>query len=169
MGPTTAAPTASDTPRGLIVLNSCSSYVNWLSQIRAESRPDGPVFWHANGRTVEMTDGRPRPSSDGLAAVSAPTARAGPEPAPPPHRRAAARSPTETVFTVPLAGLVEDVDRFQPPRLRRVIHLAEIRQRRLPRPIGRAHPFDERPVGVSRAIFLAVIGSQKHRRGSSHP
>src|SRR5471030_269903 len=134
MGPTRRRPLPPLRLAALNLSNSCSSYVNWLSQIPAESRPDGPVFWHANGRTVEMTDGRPRPSSDGLAAVSAPTARAGPEPAPPPHRRAAARSPTETVFTVPLAGLVEDVDRFQPPRLRRVIHLAEIRQRRLPRP-----------------------------------
>jgi hypothetical protein len=69
---------------------------------------------------------------------------------------------------MPFAGVVEDVDRLQPPRLRRIIQLTEMTERPLARAIRRAHRFDQRPVGVPRAIFLAMIGAKKHRRRWSH-
>ena len=69
---------------------------------------------------------------------------------------------------VPFAGVVEDLDRLQPPRLRRVIQLAEMTQRPLPRSIRRAHRFDERPIGVPLAIFVTVMRTQKHAGRWSH-
>ena len=69
---------------------------------------------------------------------------------------------------VPFAGVVEDVDRLQPPRLCRIIQLAEMTERPLAGAIRRAHRFDERPVGVPFAIFLPMIGAEKHWRRWSH-
>jgi hypothetical protein len=69
---------------------------------------------------------------------------------------------------VSFAGVIEDVDRLQPPRLRRIIQLAEMTERPLAWAIRRAHRFDKRPIGVPLAIFLAMIGAEKHRRRWSH-
>ena len=78
------------------------------------------------------------------------------------------RPPRPHEMLVALAGVVEDVDRFQPPRLRRIIQLAEMTERPLAGAIRRAHRFDKRPVGVPLAIFLAMIGAKKHWRRWSH-
>ena len=69
---------------------------------------------------------------------------------------------------VPFAGVVEDLDRLQPPRLRRIIQLAEMTERPLARTIRRAHRFDERPIGVPLAIFVPMMRTQKHWRRWSH-
>ena len=63
---------------------------------------------------------------------------------------------------VPFAGLVEDLDRLQPPRLRRIIQLAELTERPLARAIRRAHRFDERPIGMSLAVFVPMMRTQEH-------
>jgi hypothetical protein len=65
---------------------------------------------------------------------------------------------------VAFAAVVEDVDRLQPPRLGGIIQFAEMTERPLTGAIRRAQRFDERPVGVSLPIFLAMIGAEKHWR-----
>jgi hypothetical protein len=69
---------------------------------------------------------------------------------------------------VALTGLVEDLDRLQPPRLRRAIQLAEMTHRPLTRTIRRADRFHQRPVRVALAILVAMMGAQEHGARWSH-
>ena len=60
---------------------------------------------------------------------------------------------------MPFAGLVEDLDRFQPPRLRRIIQLAEMAERPLAWSIGGTKRFDQRPIRVPLAILVPMMGT----------
>ena len=65
---------------------------------------------------------------------------------------------------MPLTGIVKHVDGFQPPRLRRIIQLAEMTERPLTGAIRRAHRFDERPIRMPLPIFVPMMRPQKHWR-----
>src|SRR5262249_9838953 len=58
--------------------------------------------------------------------------------------------------------LVKNLNRSQPPPMVRTVQLAQMTQCSLTRPIGCAHRFHQRPVGVLLAILAAVIRPQKH-------
>jgi hypothetical protein len=60
------------------------------------------------------------------------------------------------------AVFVEDLNRFQPTRLSRIVQLAEITQRSLPRSIRGADGFHQRPVAVWFAVLDSAVGPQKH-------
>jgi hypothetical protein len=55
--------------------------------------------------------------------------------------------------------LVENFHRFQPAGVRRIVQLA---QRSLPRAIGSAHGFHQRPVAVLFAVLASAMRPQKH-------
>jgi hypothetical protein len=63
-----------------------------------------------------------------------------------------------------LALLVEDFDRLQPARLRRVVQLAQIAQGPLTRTIGGADGLDQRPVSVILSVLASRVWSKKHRK-----
>ena len=71
---------------------------------------------------------------------------------------------------MPFAGLVEDLDRLQPPRLRRVIQLAEMAERPLAWPIGGADRFNQRPIRVPLAILIPMMRTRRNMRrdGRTH-
>ena len=57
---------------------------------------------------------------------------------------------------------IEDLNGGQPARLRGAVQLAQVAQSFLTRTIGRAHGFDQRPIGVVLAVLLATVRPQKH-------
>jgi hypothetical protein len=63
---------------------------------------------------------------------------------------------------MPVPRLVEDVDCLQPPRLRRIIQLAEMTEGSLPGTIRGPHRLDERPIRMSLAVFVAMMRPEKH-------
>src|SRR5947209_12657654 len=60
------------------------------------------------------------------------------------------------------ALFIEDLNGCKPACLRGVVQLAEVAQSLLTRTIGRAHGFDQRPIGVFLAVLLATVRPQKH-------
>ena len=66
-------------------------------------------------------------------------------------------------FQLPaFALLVENLNRLQPPCLRRAVQLAQITQRPLSRTFRRSDRFDQRPVRVPFAIFRSIVRPQEH-------
>ena len=57
---------------------------------------------------------------------------------------------------------IEDLNRGQPARLRGAVQLAQVAQSFLARTIGRAHSFDQRPIGVLLAVLATMVRPQKH-------
>src|ERR1019366_8599601 len=57
---------------------------------------------------------------------------------------------------------IEDTNRSQPARMVGAVQFTKMTQRPLPRPIGCAHRFHQRPVGVLLAVLAPMIRAQKH-------
>ncbi len=61
-----------------------------------------------------------------------------------------------------VALLIEDLDGFQPARLRRTVQFAHVAESLLSRAIRRAHRLDQRPIRVILAVLVATVRPQKH-------
>jgi hypothetical protein len=51
---------------------------------------------------------------------------------------------------------------FQPARVCRIVQFAEVAERALPRAVGGAHGFDQRPIAVVFAVLTSAVRPQKH-------